>query len=124
MDTSDLKYLGILSLDEAKRVRAALSEQHVEITLHNNPETCAAKNCAPRVEVYYREVDLGRITEFFAKEKARLFDGLEVDEKAIGQVFDTEKETAICPACTTEFSTRLGECPDCGLVFTAEQNPE
>ena len=109
--------LGVIDLAEAKRVRSILGERGVELFLRSNPETCASGACRPTVEIYVTEIDLPKVKEFFLEEKARSLAGLENDPSHENADFHPEKETARCPASGTEFSTKLSECPDCGLGF-------
>ena len=114
--------LGIIDLTEAKRIRSSLAEQGVALEMVSNPDTCSAGGggCKPSVELYAMEPDLPKVAEFFRLEKERDAGGLEVNPELLGQVFDSEKESAVCPACGTEFKTTAKECPDCGLVFVTD----
>jgi hypothetical protein len=109
--------LGVIDLSEAKRIRSILEDRGVQLRLHSNPDTCASGACRPTVEVFVAEIDVPKVRELFQQEQARSLEGLEVDLARTQEVFDPEKATARCPACGTEFSTQLKECPDCGLVF-------
>lgn len=109
--------LGIIELAEAKRVRSVLVERGVNLELVSNPETCSSGNCAKTVEVFVSREQLPIVTEFYQAEKERYAAGLDFDAALFNEVYDPEKESARCPACGTEFSTRHKECPDCGLVF-------
>src|SRR4051794_37963463 len=112
--------LGVIEYAEAKRLKYALEERGVSLILRNNPETCVSGGCKPTLEVIARTEDMPRVAEFLQTESKRAFDGLDFDPGVAAQVFDTEKENAICPACGTQFSTQLKECPDCGLVFVPD----
>ena len=117
MNENDLIHLGTSEYNEAKRLQALLAERWVALSLLRNPENCAKGSCKITVEVYTSQGDLEKVREFFHEQKNRAFEGLAVDEKLLEEVYDPEKGTARCPACGTEFSTQLQECPDCGLVF-------
>ena len=39
------------------------------------------------------------------------------DSNLSEEIFDQNKDTAVCPACGASFSTKESECPECGLVF-------
>jgi hypothetical protein len=114
--------LGVMELQEAKRVRSHLEERGVRLELVSNPETCGdgKVGCKPSVEVYAQEADVPLIAEFFKREKERDLGGREIDPQLLSQVFDTSNEDATCPACGTQFKTAAKECPDCGLVFVPE----
>ena len=109
--------LGVVEYAEGKRLKSALADRGVQLELKSNPETCTT-GCKPTVEIHIREEDVAVVRAFMEQEKARSLDGLEFDASLANEVFDPEKETARCPACGTEFSTKLTECPDCGLGFS------
>lgn len=109
--------LGAAELKEAKRIQSLLEERGVHVELASDPQTCGTGSCKPTVNVYIQEADREKVQQFFTEEKAREMAGLEFDPEQVSSVYDSEKETAKCPACGTEFSTKLTECPDCGLVF-------
>ncbi len=113
--------IGVVEFNEGKRIKAALSERKVDVRLITNPQTCSTKGCKITVEVHARQADVPVIAEFMKEERQRLFDGLDINPELHESVFDTEKDSAKCPACGTEFSTTLKECPDCGLVFAVEE---
>src|SRR4051794_38708381 len=119
MPTYDPILLGVIDLVEAKRIRDQLEEQGVELTIKNNPETCGSGGCKPRVEVYATEIDMPKVREYFQRERIQSLESLDVDPSFVlaleSEVFDPEKESARCPACGTDFSTKLVECPECGL---------
>jgi hypothetical protein len=113
--------IGVLDLQEAKRLQAAIDEQFgVRLSIRSNPDTCSTGGCRPTVELLTTEADLPKVREFLAAEKARALDGLNPNFEQHDQVYDPEKSTATCPACGTTFSTLNKECPDCGLVFQVE----
>lgn len=113
--------LGVIELTEAKRIRSALLSKGVGLEFLHNPETCAAKNCKPSVEVYVDPGNAEAVMEFLRAERATLLEGLGDMIKHAGEVFDTAKGQATCPACGTSFSTTAKECPDCGLVFMSDE---
>lgn len=116
--------LGVADVSEANRIKTELARHEVDIKLAHNPQTCST-GCTPTVEVWAREQDLPKIEVFFREQREKLFAGLKFDPELVNQTFDVEKEEATCPACSTTFSTKLRECPDCGLVFSLpEDAPE
>jgi hypothetical protein len=119
MSVENQVLLGVIEYTEAKRIRGLLEDQGIELKFVNNPETCGTGDCKPSVEVYAAEIDMPRVREFLTHERERAFEGLDVDPALANEIYDPEKESARCPACGTEFSTKLTECPDCGLVFQA-----
>ncbi len=122
MDENKNKILvGVIEINEAKRLRDKLSTRGVEIDLIHNEQTCR-KGCQSKVEVWVDEQHVKQAQALFQEEVKRMIDaeGTEVNHEQLDQVFDPEAKTTICPACGTEFSTDLKECPDCGLVFFME----
>ncbi len=115
MSEAPLARVGTVGYPEAKRLQAALAERGVTLVLRGDPDSC--NSCTPVVELYVSEADAPRLAEFLSEEKRRELDGLDFDPALAEEVFDSEKATARCPACGTEFSTQLSECPDCGLCF-------
>jgi transcriptional/translational regulatory protein YebC/TACO1 len=113
--------VGVIEINEAKRLRDKLFDRGVQIDLIHNEQTCR-KGCQSRVEVWVEAQHLQQVQELFQEEVKRMIEteGTGVNHEQIGQVFDPEAKTTICPACGTEFSTELKECPDCGLVFFGE----
>jgi hypothetical protein len=109
--------MGIMELVEAKRLKEKLRNAGVDIELGHNKETCT-KGCKVTVEVWSRKEDLPKIQEVLDEEKAKLLSGLDIDPEHENQIFDPEKDSAVCPACGEKFSTKLSECPDCGLAFS------
>ncbi len=115
---SETVLLGVIEIVEAKRLRNALADTGVQLELISNPETCkSGGGCVATVEVYARTQDVERFKTFLEAERARIMVGLGPNAIHSNEVFDDEKEKAVCPACGTEFSTKATECPDCGLGF-------
>jgi tRNA(Ile2) C34 agmatinyltransferase TiaS len=113
--------LGAIEINEAKRLKEKLSTKNINIDLVHNETTCK-KGCVARVEAWAETNDIEAIQKMIHEENMHMImsEGTDVDPEQIHQVFDDEAETAICPACGTSFSTKLKECPDCGLVFFNE----
>lgn len=116
--------LGVVELDEAKRIRSALLAAGVALEFVHNPETCSDKSCKPKVELYVAQAQAEKVLEFLRRERENLLAGIESMAKHAGEVFDTAKAEATCPACGTVFATTAKECPDCGLVFMGEGEHE
>ncbi|HUP58332.1 MAG TPA: hypothetical protein VM598_12820 [Bdellovibrionota bacterium] len=112
-------HLGTLEYQEAKRIQSLLEERGVKLELAVQPESCG-KGCKPVADVFVDEEKLPVVRELLTAEREKGFAGLEFDSTLVDQVFDTEKEDAVCPACGTAFKTTARECPDCGLVFVTE----
>ncbi|MBF0442015.1 MAG: hypothetical protein HQK54_08935 [Oligoflexales bacterium] len=112
----DLIKIGTTGLTKAEKIKGAMRQHGIRLEILLDKEHCG-RGCDMRVELWGRAEDIPAIQEIMAKEYANSLDGLEYDPETINQVFDPEKETAICPACGHEFSTKSEECPECGLNF-------
>lgn len=121
MANSEKIFLGIMDLIDAKRLEERLAETGVVIELGFNAQTCK-KGCRVTVEVWADQADLPKIEEVMKEERSKLLKDLDFDPQQIRSVFDPSKKTAVCPACGTEFSTKLKECPECGLVFQTDDS--
>ncbi len=120
-ETSSGVLLGVCPLREAKRIQSRLELLGVPTRLGSNPDTCTTGGCSPTVELWaLHQADLPAIQAFFVAEKDRNHQGLDFDPAVTEAVFDPTQSSALCPACGTQFSTTLKECPDCGLVFFNE----
>ena len=113
---SEKVFMGVYDLSEAKRFEKALAENGVEVEKRTNPQTCT-RGCKVTVELWVEEAKLDLVRAFLQQEMSRDLMGHKVDLGALGQVFDASRESAICQACGTTFSSDLNECPDCGLFY-------
>ncbi len=116
-DDPEYVQVGEAPIREAKRLQAALDERKVAVRLASDPESC--NSCSPKILMMIHRNDVEKFQAFLKEEHVRNLGDLVHDSGAAEQVFDTEKEEATCPACSTVFSTKLAECPDCGLGFGA-----
>ena len=121
METSEKILIGVLELNEAKELSDKLEPKGIYIAIKHNEQTCT-KGCVVKVEVWAQENDIPAIAETIREEKMKTLDneGLDIDKSLLDHVFDEDATTATCPACGTSFSTKLKECPECGLVFFNE----
>ena len=108
--------LAVLPLNDAKQLQADVAKRGVEVVLNHNGQTCT-RGCTVTVEVLGQEKDISVVAEVYQQNFKKLTQGHNVNWDVVNSVFDPSKKTAICPACSTEFSTTLSECPDCGLVL-------
>lgn len=108
--------IAVLPLQEAKNLQDQLRSKNIELKLEHNEATCT-RGCSVTVEVHGLEKDLPQIAQIYQENYLKLLEGHEVDYEAINSVFDPSRSTATCPACSTEFSTKETECPECGLVL-------
>lgn len=111
--------IGVLSSNDANRLKSLLAQKEIEIALLFNHATCTS-GCrgSGSVELWANKSDVEEIVKTFQGEKSRILDGFDFNPEIVNQVFDPSQETAICPACGTKFQTTLSECPDCGLGFS------
>jgi len=116
MSETEKVRLGVMPLVEAKRLKETLAELGMEIELGHNEETCT-RGCRVTVEIWAEPRHIPKIQEVLKAESSKIYEGLDFDPKQVDQVFDPGKETAVCPACGTQFSTKSDECPECGLAF-------
>lgn len=102
----------------AQNLKARLAQMDIEIALAHNAGGCGSGGCKPgEVEIWAHKDDVEEIQRLLEGQWRAHMESMGHDPDLANQVFDPEKETAICPACATEFSTKLNECPDCGLCF-------
>ena len=118
LEPSEFKLLGVVDFQEGKRLQFALGGQGIPLKLVSNPDTCTSGGCSPRVEIHAQNQHWEKVGKFLAVEAKRDLGGLDINPELHNQVFDPDKETALCPACGECFSTKLVECPGCGLGFS------
>jgi hypothetical protein len=116
MPSDDLIFFGTIEINEGKQLVEALKARDVHLELVFNESECRG-SCQIKVQLWGHESDLPELEKYISSEKSKLLDGLNFDPENFNNVFDPAKETAKCPACTTEFSTSSSECPECGLTF-------
>jgi len=108
---SDFALIATASVDEAIKLRDRIKEDlGIDLLLERNPE-CKGGGCAVKIDVYVDRENESSLKAYFEKKQNEAL--------ADPAAYDPSKEHARCPACGTEFSTRLTECPDCGLGFGA-----
>lgn len=110
--------IGIMEVAQAENLKTRLAKKDVLVELIHNQQTCT-KGCKISVEIWAQTKDLAKISDEFDQQRARLLEGLNVDPGLLNQVHSPEKEQSVCPACGASFSSKLLECPDCGLAFAA-----
>lgn len=118
MEDSEYVQVGEAPVSEAKRLKAILEGRGVILQLASDPDNC--NSCSPKVALYVRPGDLEKFKALLSEEHARSLGDLTPDARLADAVFDSEKDEAVCPACGMVFSTKLTECPDCGLGFGVE----
>ncbi len=115
---SELLQLTVLPLHDAKELQRAMKAKGVELIFNHDDKTCRT-GCQVTVEVLVEnsEENMKIISEHFKDHYAKILSGHEVNWKAMEAVYDPSQENALCPACGENFSTKLTECPSCGLVL-------
>jgi hypothetical protein len=116
---SDLLHLTVMPLHDAKDLQRALKDKGVEIILNHDKKTCSSGGCQTTVELLVEptEANLQIVGEYFKAHYSKILNGHEINWKAMESVYDPSQESAVCPACGESFSTKLTECPSCGLVL-------
>ncbi|MEI6093814.1 MAG: hypothetical protein WCQ47_09100 [bacterium] len=113
--------IGIIEINEAKRLKEKLFNKGIDLDLIHNDQTCK-KSYQTKIEVWVDSESIEAVQQIIHEENMHFImsEGVDVNTDQLNQVFDTEADTTVCPACGTTFSTKLKECPDCGLVFFNE----
>lgn len=109
-------FLGVMDLQEAKNHQHKLKASGIEINFKTNGETCKT-GCKVTVEVWGKEVDLGKLQEYFRSDYLKHVQGHEPNFEQLQGVFDPSAQEVICQACGMKFKPIASECPDCGLVY-------
>jgi hypothetical protein len=112
----DTVRLAVLPLQDAKNLQEDLRKKGIELILNHSSQTCT-RGCAVTVEVLGHQKDIEIIAQTYQENFKKLTEGHSVNWDVANAVFDPAKQSALCPACGTEFSTSLTECPECGLVL-------
>ena len=110
--------IGIIELNEAKKIALELTEHGIKIDFDNNSQTCR-RGCQPTVELWANSEDMPKIEKLLSEKRMQILknEGNEINSDILGSVYDQNSDIAVCPACGTSFSTKEKECPECGLVF-------
>jgi hypothetical protein len=117
-DSAEWVEVGEVAFGEAKRLKAILEDRGIELRLASDPDQC--NSCSPKIRIALRSLDVERFQAFLREEHVRSLGDLVHAPELADVVFDPEQADATCPACGTVFSTKLAECPDCGLGFGNE----
>ena len=117
MTQPKLELLGVMGLQDADRLGYMMKDKGITIEKLFNKATCSSGSCGASVEVWYYEKDKEIVFKTLNDHRELQLSHLGVDATQNDPVFDPSKETAQCPACGHEFSTKHSACPDCGLNF-------
>ena len=115
MTATDMIQLGVMSLADADRISYMMLEKGVKIEKLFNEATCSSGSCGASVEVWVHAKDATTVAQTLEDYRQLQLSHIEGEDIHTDSVFDPSKDTAVCPACSHEFSTELKICPDCGL---------
>jgi hypothetical protein len=115
-DSGDKVMIGIIAAMDAERLESRLARAGIEIATMYNHSSCKT-GCSPSKEIWAHVDDVPAIQQLIHDEHLAALQDLGVTPEQINRIYDTSKSDATCPACQTIFSTKLSECPECGLVF-------
>jgi hypothetical protein len=110
-------FLGNFELAEAKLIQLRLKDSEIFSDIRANEHTCNTKNCKVTVELWGLEKDLEQLQSFFKNDFLKNLGNTELNYEALNSVFDPSQESVTCQACGFQFSSKLTECPDCGLCY-------
>jgi hypothetical protein len=117
-DNEDGIFIAVMDLQEAKTHQIRLKEKGVALVLKTHRETCTT-GCKVTVEVWgENHKDEQVLREYFSGHFMNNVKGHVPNFEHLAQVFDPSADEVICQACGMKFSPKLGECPDCGLVYS------
>lgn len=108
--------LGQLAARDAEILQARLNKHGIDVVAIFSHSTCKT-GCTPSKEIWAHPEDVAAIQTIMMNERLAALKDLGADLNLINEVFDPTKESAICPACGTNFETSRTDCPDCGLVL-------
>jgi len=116
LDENQKIMLAKIGTSEGQHLKNSLAKHGFEIALVHNHESCKT-GCSPQVEVWVHPEDAQDILQTLTQAQRDEWADNGYDAKLAENVFDPEAESATCPACGTQFSTKQSACPDCGLCF-------
>lgn len=116
MQADDKKLLGVIGARDAEILESKLAKHGIQIATIYNHSSCKT-GCSPSKEIWAHPEDIATIQKIIHDDHLKTLEEMGADLNQLNQVFDPQNASAICPACGTEFSTRMTECPDCGLAF-------
>lgn len=102
---------------QMQMVQSVLKRAGIPSLTVNESGSCGQGCCGPSLVIQIRMSDLEDAQTILAEEYIRSTGLHDHDLSAAGVVFDTEVDSALCPACGCCFSTTQNTCPDCGLCF-------
>lgn len=116
MEPQDKVLLGVVGVRDAEVLEAKLASQGITIATMFNHSTCKS-GCSPSKEIWAHAEDVPEIQRLIRDEHMAMLAEMGVDFEQVNKVYDPSLTEATCPACGTDFSTKLTECPECGLGF-------
>lgn len=109
-------FLGVMDLQEAKNHQYRLKNLGIELILKTNPQTCTS-GCKITVEVWGSNDDQVALQQHFQADYLKNLKGHIPNFDHLAAVYDPTLSEVTCQACGTNFSPKMNECPDCGLVY-------
>jgi hypothetical protein len=103
---------------QMQMVQSVLKRAGIPSLIVNESGSCGQGCCGPSLVIQIRMSDLEDAQAVLAEDYIRSTGLHDHDLSAAGAVFDTEVDSALCPACGCYFSTTQNSCPDCGLCFS------
>lgn len=108
--------LGTFLEGPCSRMMKKLQMSGFECEKRFNPNNCTT-GCSTTFELMVNVTDKQKLLQVLDEDfRSRLPTEANL-ETVTDSVFDAKKESATCPACSHIFSTKLVECPECGLVI-------
>lgn len=105
------------SMLQMQMVQTVLKQAGIPSLMVNKSGSCSQGCCGPSLLLQVRMTDLEDAQAILAEDYIRST-GLDAhDLSTVTAVFDTEADSAVCPACGCSFSTTSNTCPACGLCF-------
>ena len=117
INKENLQLFGVMSVADADRLQGQLRKFGARMEKLFNQATCSSGGCGSSVEVWIYKEDVEQVKQAIVAQQQKNLSGLNFNPDLLTEVYDSSKETATCPACGTNFSTKLSECPECGLCF-------
>lgn len=118
MDHDPTKQLiGKASVQAATALKGRLASDGIEVVLVHNAATCGRGCGGNEVEIWAHPADVPDIAGLLDGARRAELSSMGYDPQLADQIFDPSAESAVCPACGTQFKTSSIDCPECGLCL-------
>lgn len=105
------------SLGELRRLQSLLDEENIASLIVGDNDSCG-KGCCPSLHyLLIRKDDYREASGLMEKDYRETTVWEDYANNCSDEVFDPDKDEAVCPACGHIFPTSSASCPDCGLCF-------